>query len=134
MISNFINRYLKKKSIIYIDNTNDIIESIHNYKKLSQEQLLYIKNLPNKNLIELINMYDSSINNIIQNYNIPNNLIYYTIVQNIHNCIKLSNEEILFIKHLPNKNLFELIKIYDIDMQKLMGIIKLIPSNWLSKY
>jgi hypothetical protein len=124
MISNFINRYLKKKSIVYIDYINDIIESINNYKKLSQEQLSYIKKLPNNNLIKIIEIYDTSINNIIQNYSIPNNLIFYTIVQNIHNCRKLSNEEILFIKHLPSKNLFELIKIYDTDMQKLMCIIE----------
>ena len=54
---------------------------------------------------------------------IDNNLLYYKIIQDIHNCKTLSNEQILFINTLSNDKLIEIIQIYNIDISKFNTLI-----------
>ena len=75
-----------------------------------------------------INIFTKFIQRYTKNNNITinNNVLYYKIIQNIHNCTTLSDEQKIFINTLPNKNLIELILIYDIDIKKFNNLIELI--------
>jgi len=44
---------------------------------------------------------------------------YYTLIQNIRNMKKISNEDMIYIKTLPQSNLLDIIEIYDSSVETL---------------
>jgi len=74
---------------------------------------LFIKPSYKKKVIPIINDIENPIRIQLSDKR------YYTLIQNIRNMQKISEEEMIYIKTLPQSNLLDIIEIYDSSVSTL---------------
>lgn len=74
---------------------------------------LFIKPSYKKKVIPIINDIENPIRIQLSDKK------YYTLIQNIRNMQKISEEEMIYIKTFPQSNLLDIIEIYDSNVETL---------------